>query len=285
MKSTSITSSLSSKKLAPVSVVIPCYRCANTIARALESVFAQTWRPAELILIDDHSDDETLAQLHMLKCIYPADWIHILVLPENSGPGTARNTGWKHSSQPYIAFLDADDAWHPKKVEIQLSWMLEHPDVALTGHASQFITEEMPKTDINLLVFNDDFSQISKLQLLLSNRFPTRSVILKRSLPYRFHNGKRYSEDYLLWCEICLNGHMSLKSTLPLAYHFKSDFGDAGLSGNLWSMQKGQIDTYTRLRTSRLIGLASLMLLFSWSLLRFVRRFCVVCFRSLVLRC
>lgn len=282
MKSINTTYSLPNKNLAPVSVVIPCYRCANTAARALESVFAQTWRPSEVILIDDHSGDETLEQLHLLKSRYPADWIHILALPENCGPGTARNMGWKHSSQPYVAFLDADDAWHPKKVEIQLAWMLGHPEAALTGHASQFVADEVPKTDIDLLALNDTFIQISKSQQLFSNRFPTRSVILKRDLPYSFITGKRYSEDYLLWCEICQNDHMCFKSTQPLVFHFKPDYGDAGLSGNLWSMQKGQIDTYLRLQKSGLIGLALLMLLLCWSLLRFFRRICVVSLRSLV---
>ena len=58
---------------APVSVIIPCFRCTKTIARALASVAAQTLRPAEVILVDDASGDGTRAVLHELQAYYPPD--------------------------------------------------------------------------------------------------------------------------------------------------------------------------------------------------------------------
>jgi glycosyltransferase involved in cell wall biosynthesis len=103
--------------LASVSVIIPCYNCAGTIHRALASVASQSLRPAEVILVDDHSTDDTLQSLYRLQDRYGREWIRIIEQPVNGGPGTARNMGWNAATQTYIAFLDSDDTWHPKKIE------------------------------------------------------------------------------------------------------------------------------------------------------------------------
>jgi len=102
---------------APVSVIIPCYRCADTIGRAVESMIWQTLPPKEILLVEDYSQDEgkTLASLYDLQRKFQ-DKITIKVIPllKNGGPGGARNTGWDEAQQPYLAFLDADDSWHPR---------------------------------------------------------------------------------------------------------------------------------------------------------------------------
>jgi len=80
-------------KKADVSVIIPCYRCTDTIERAVNSIAEQTLLPAEVILVDDLSGDNTLAQLHRIQENYPQGWIHVIALPKNASPGTARNVG------------------------------------------------------------------------------------------------------------------------------------------------------------------------------------------------
>ncbi|HEX7588324.1 MAG TPA: glycosyltransferase, partial [Anaerolineae bacterium] len=65
---------------ASVSVVIPCYRCAENIARAVESVVRQTLSPAEVILVDDGSGDDTLATLRALQTRYGLAWIKVIAL-------------------------------------------------------------------------------------------------------------------------------------------------------------------------------------------------------------
>src|SRR5438309_8195778 len=112
-------------RTAPVSVIIPCYRCAATIERAMLSVAEQSVRPAEAILIDDASGDNTFAVMEKIRNKY-GDWIRIVALPMNQGAAAARNAGWHAATQPYIAFLDADDAWHPRKIEIQYGYMQQH---------------------------------------------------------------------------------------------------------------------------------------------------------------
>jgi len=129
----------------PVSVVIPCYCCEDTIERAVVSVMSQTALPGEVILVDDASPDHgrTLSKLQELQERFrDKTHIEIIALKNNSGPSVARNAGWGTATQPYIAFLDADDAWHTQKLEIQYEWMKEHPEIALTGHKCLWLKED-----------------------------------------------------------------------------------------------------------------------------------------------
>ncbi len=255
----------------PVSVIIPCYRCADTINRALDSVIAQTLPPEEIILIDDFSNDAevTLTALNHLRQVHQKANIKIVLLDKNSGPGSARNTGWEEASQPYLAFLDADDSWHPKKLEIQYHWMAAHPDVVLSGHQTIKLStnDTLPKLPENLVVHN-----INKYSLLFSNRFPTRSVMLKREITYRFLPEKRYAEDYLLWLTIIFNGHPAWFLNMPMAYSYKEDFGDGGLTGDLWKNQQGVLATYQQIYQLGLISIVAFILACSFSCMKYIRR-------------
>lgn len=257
---------------AKVSVIIPCYRCADTIERAVASVMAQTLLPEEIILIDDFSDDdgETLAVLAYLRQKFGEQVPIVIILQENNGgPGAARNAGWEKASQSYIAFLDADDAWHPKKLEIQYAWMISHPEVTLSGHDSMRLPPGRKKSDI---VGEARFHFVNSGALLLSNRFPARSVMLKRGVPFRFEPKKRFSEDYLLWLFIVLSGTQAAFIEMPLAFSYKSDFGESGLTKSLWQMEKGELDTYCRIRRQGYISSVSLIGLALFSMAKFARR-------------
>jgi len=263
----------------PVSVVIPCFRCSDTIGRAVGSVFAQTWRPSEVILVDDFSGDETLRLLRFLEGHYPSGWIRVLPLAGNGGPGTARNAGWAEATQPYIAFLDADDAWNDLKVELQLGWMLSHPSVALTGHADCLVTAREYEVAKSRVTEEAAFTRVRPMQQLLSNRFPTRSVILRRDLPHRFMPNKRHSEDFLLWCEICLDGYACYRSSSPLAYLFKEQFGAGGLSGNLHAMYEGGRNSILELHRKKRINRLVYHSLVAYLYLKHVRRCAIVWLR------
>ena len=258
----------------PVSVIIPCYRCADTIKRALDSVIAQTLPPEEIILIDDFSNDDgvTLAALDQLGQGHQKTSIKIVRLDKNSGPGSARNAGWKEASQPYLAFLDADDSWHLQKLEIQYQWMAAHSDIVLSGHQSIKISENvaLPELPESLVA-----RRVNKYSLLFSNRFPTRSVMVKREVSYRFLPEKRYAEDYLLWLTIVFNGQPACFLNSPMAYSFKEDFGDEGLTGNLWETQLGVLDTYHRVFSAGFISIFMLTLVSGFSFLKYLRRWCV----------
>lgn len=267
----------------PVSVVIPCYRCVSTIDRAVASVVEQTLPPAEIILVHDCSNDggETSIALDALYKKYPNINIKIFSLEINSGPGSARNVGWEASSQPYIAFLDADDAWHPKKLEIQFNWMMDNPEFGLTGHG-YLLKNKSDSYDWPLPDDRNSIKLVSKFYSLLSNPFATRTVMLKRSLPFRFEEGKRYIEDYQLWLDIILSDVPAALINIPLAATFKDDYGAAGLSSHLWKMEKGELNTYWKICKSKKIGYVLAMLLCMYSLVKYLKRVVVVTTRIFI---
>jgi glycosyltransferase involved in cell wall biosynthesis len=259
-----------------VSVIIPCYCCGNTINRAVDSVARQTKKPVEVILVDDASSDNTLEILHQIAEQY-LGWIKVKSLLKNLGAASARNAGWEDSSQPYIAFLDADDAWHPKKLEIQYGWMSENEEFVLVGHNHLILknyNDTWPAITTNLRL-----KPIKKIDALFSNPFSTRTVMLKRDLTLRFMEGKRYSEDYLLWLEIIFSDVPTMYLDQNLAATFKYDYGETGLSAKLWNMERGELGTYSQMYKKGYILLTTMCLVMIYSFMKYMRRFVITKFR------
>ncbi|MBL0919595.1 MAG: glycosyltransferase family 2 protein [Hydrogenophaga sp.] len=268
---------------APVSVVIPCFLCRETVERALLSVLQQTMPPREILLVDDASPDggATVEELKRLAARYGASIpIRVVLSTKNGGPGSARNRGWELADQPFIAFLDSDDAWLPRKIEIQYPWMRDHPEVLLTCHR-HLLSDESASGLHAPTATPDPFSAhpIEGRSLLYFNAIATRTVMLRRDLPHRFREGKRHAEDYLLWLEMVLGGVRAVKLDAPLAVAFKGDFGAGGLSADLVRMELGELDCYRRLHKAGLIGLWRFVGCSVFSMAKFLRRVLVVAFR------
>lgn len=102
-----------------VSVIMPSYNTATFILESVRSVCNQTYTNWELIIVDDHSTDNTD---EILKTIHD-DRIHILKNKINSGAAISRNIALKEAKGEWIAFLDSDDLWMPEKLEHQISFM------------------------------------------------------------------------------------------------------------------------------------------------------------------
>lgn len=107
-----------------VSVIMPSHNSAGYISEAIDSVIQQTHTKWELIVIDDASTDNTVSIVEDLS--KQDSRINIIKNSTNQGPGFARNAGIKASKGDFIAFLDSDDFWLPKKLEIQLNFMKKH---------------------------------------------------------------------------------------------------------------------------------------------------------------
>lgn len=260
---------MQNNSVVPVAAVIPCFRCASTIRRAIDSVVRQTQKPAELILVDDASGDETLGVLHALEQQYP-DWIKVIALHENAGAASARNAGWELATQTYIAFLDSDDAWHPQKIEIQYAYMSSHPEVTLCGHGFRRLTKDnaLPDWEVDQCVAQP----IHKWLLMLSNRFVTPSVMLRRDIEQRFVEKQRYMEDHMLWLKIVCGGGTVVKLSAQLAAIYKRPFGVMGLSAQFWSMERGDLGNYLRLYRANYINSFQLGALIVYSVLKYIRR-------------
>ena len=99
-----------------VCVVIPMYNAAKTIVGALESLSQQSLHPHHVVVVDDGSQDEGAALVEA----YAAPYRLSLIRQQNQGPAAARNAGIMASSEDLVCFLDADDLWLPRKLELQL---------------------------------------------------------------------------------------------------------------------------------------------------------------------
>jgi glycosyltransferase involved in cell wall biosynthesis len=275
---------IGNKPILPVSVVIPCYKCKQTILRAIRSIVNQTTEPSEVVLVEDCSNDGTLEYLEELRKHFPPDWIKILPLMINRGPGYARNAGWEAATQPYVAFLDADDAWHPEKLRIQYDWMCDNPEAVLVGHASI----QLERDDAHLALTDEVLvKRISRLQLLLSNArggFAVRTAMFHRNLSIRFDPSKRYMEDHWWLLVMAFSNYKIYKMPLPLAYTFKADWGESGLSGRLWEMEKEELDNYWRLQRMGLIARPVALIFTIFSLLKFFRRVIISATRRHIFR-
>lgn len=267
-------------KTAPVSVVIPCFRCSKTIERAVSSVARQTALPHEIVLVDDHSGDGTLAVLEHLAGKYPQCRIKIVALPQNVGAGEARNAGWNASSGKYVAFLDADDAWHPRKIEIQYQYVASHDDVVLCGHGHKILEGLSGLPDWGIGDCSGE--PVSRLSLLLSNPFVTPSVMIRRDVPYRFLDGRRYMEDHLLWMQIACAGLPVIKLSAELAAIYKLSFGESGLSSNITAMGKADLANYRHIYREGSINLVQFTGLAIYSMLKHLRRLCILQLRKLL---
>ena len=255
----------------PISVVMPAYNAQRFLRRAIISIANQTAHPLEVIIVDDGSQDNTWGMVLETSKEFSFLRIQGIRLPLNSGPGAARNAGWGRAKGKYIAFLDADDVWHPDKLKLQYSWMLEEYKLVLTGHRCDVIDEQAFES-----VNTDDL--VSKKRsfffrdFLFSNRLSTPSVMVKANLPMRFPDNLRYCEDYYLWLEIVsLYGEVGWID-LPLACLFKAKYGASGLSGELYQMERGELIALKNMYKARRITALTWTVSVLWSLLKFLNR-------------
>jgi glycosyltransferase involved in cell wall biosynthesis len=107
--------------LPSISVIVPTYNRAKTIRYCLDSVLAQTFKPLEIIVVDDCSTDETAAEVNS----YSNPGVRYIVLGKNSGAQAARNCGIREAKGDWIAFQDSDDEWLPDKLEKQVHALAE----------------------------------------------------------------------------------------------------------------------------------------------------------------
>ena len=117
-----------------VSVIIPVHNGGRYLRAALESVFAQTYRPLEVLVVDDGSTDGSGVIAQSFPEVH---YIH----QTNQGVATARNNAIAASRGEFFAFLDQDDLWTPEKLKLQIVYLLTHPEVGYTLTHQQFFLD------------------------------------------------------------------------------------------------------------------------------------------------
>lgn len=120
-----------------VSVIVPHYNRPEFVRGALESIHAQTVKPAEILLVDDGSTPENREKLKAV-----ADLATIVYAPRNLGISGARNLGAQTAKGSWLAFLDDDDSWLPDKQERQIRYLEAHPHLKAVGGGATIRTVE-----------------------------------------------------------------------------------------------------------------------------------------------
>lgn len=246
-----------------ISVVIPVYNGANTILRALKSVRQQTLAPAEVIVVDDGSLDETATVVsRFLVDSRLAGWR--LIRQTNKGPASARDVGIKSANGRHIALLDADDEWTPEKLERSMA--------SMRALELDIIGARLP---CDRSARGDGCSLIEKRSTLFRNPYFTSTVVFVRDAYFQvggFDVSQRYSEDYKLWLAFLWCGKRAGLLQDPCATYRPALDAAPGLSSRLWQMEKGEIGNYLWLYSLRSINLASLGAAFAFSCVKFLFR-------------
>jgi len=186
-----------------VSVVIPAYKAAGTIGRAVDSVLAQTHPAHEVLIVDDGSPDEVGTAL-----LPYGDRVTLLRKP-NGGAASARNLGIEHATGDLIAFLDADDYWEPHKLERHVAVHERHPEVGLTCGRSFSEPPGGERRESPRLrdVFHDQpVSLAGRAAFEFAMKVWTGTVVVRRSVlgNERFVSGLEPAEDRHLWMRLVL---------------------------------------------------------------------------------
>ncbi|MEQ9124780.1 MAG: glycosyltransferase family A protein [Alphaproteobacteria bacterium] len=178
-----------------VSVVIPTYNRARFVGEAIDSVLNQTAPPAEVIVVDDGSTDDTEAVMERYRG--RAQYVR----KANGGVSSARNAGIAASTGDWIAFLDSDDLWRPTKLEVQLRELDAHP-TAIAHFTNALIDRDfVAKDELFTLrgaagIFRDAQSVMLERPLLVNLRYNiarNQTALIRRDK--LLHAGS-YDESY-----------------------------------------------------------------------------------------
>src|SRR4051794_35884286 len=185
-----------------ISVVIPAFNAADTIDVAIRSALGQTYRPLEIIVVDDGSTDATASVAARFGRYVT------LVRQTNQGAGQARNTGANTAAGDWLAFLDADDAWLPQKLEKQVA-LTRDPRVGVVSARARAKsgTSLGPYFHLNDLWKHNDII--------------TSSVLVRRST-FELLGGfcaSSYCEDYHFWLRLAAAGWMLANYTEDLVIY------------------------------------------------------------------
>ena len=178
-----------------VSVVITCYNQGAFLSDAIDSVLRQSYRPIEVIVVDDGSNDNTKVIAGQYQSVQ-------YIFQFNSGLSSARNTGLDHSSGEYIVFLDADDWLYPDGIALNAAVLMRQPNAAFVSgwHDKVDATGNQIANEEQMVVQSNHF-----IQLLRGNYIGMHAAVMyRRSVleRHRFDTSLNACEDYDLYLRI-----------------------------------------------------------------------------------
>jgi glycosyltransferase involved in cell wall biosynthesis len=203
-----------------VSLVVPSYNVERYVADSIESALAQTYRPLEIVVIDDGSTDGTADVVRRYLDRPEVVYVH----QQNRGLAGARNRGVDEAHGEFIGLLDADDLWLPDKVETCIDYLTAHPQIGWVTTDCFLMRDEQRTEDRYYGAFvPDEFPEPrDQIATIALRNFMSVAVIIRRELFERFgrfDEGLRSSEDYDLWIRFLLGGTSVGRIARPLGYY------------------------------------------------------------------
>lgn len=176
-----------------VSIILPVYNSEGFIADSIKSVLNQSYRNFDLIIIDDHSTDNSpdiIREIKDSRIIYFRN-------KENKGVAFSRNIGLDNANGEYIAFIDSDDIWYKDKLERQIiSMETLNLDLCVSYYNINYVEKD------NISLFSKVPVRLDYKKLLKKNYIPMLTAVISASLlsSHRFKDVGH--EDYLMWLSI-----------------------------------------------------------------------------------
>lgn len=221
-----------------VSVVMPAYNSAAYVVEAVTSVLGQTWRDLELIVVDDGSRDGTVAAVEALA--RDDARLRLVVQPNSGRPSVARNRGLALARGRYLAFLDSDDVWFPKRVERMVAALDAHPGWVAVFHDLKLIAADGADLHQTYLADADFLARAAPwlnrlgdgwwecderffvFMSLVYAAVHTQSVMIARDRladpGVEFDSGFVVCEDNDLWIRVAMQGRMGYLDQILSAY-------------------------------------------------------------------
>lgn len=237
-----------------VSVVISACNSADTILRAIASAWKQDYRPIEVIVVDDASTDGT----QELVCSISHRDLRVIALSTKRGAAMARNTGIQAALGKYVAFLDADDVWLPKKLSLQVRKMERNSDATLVTCDSSFVGPRGAVVSRSHERQPPDSGSDAWVTLLAHNFIPTTTVLARRTdliVAGGFNPEFRAGEDLDLWIRLGLLGEIAVIREVLVHIH---DRPGSLMKGNrsqeykiVWPMVSGHLKRQRHQLTSQ----------------------------------
>lgn len=195
-----------------ITAIIPTYNRADFLPLAIESILNQTIPLDEIIIVDDGSEDDTQKILEKYKNLK-------IIKTANLGVSHARNTGIKNAKNSWIAFLDSDDIWSKEKIEKQINFHKENPDILFSHTNERWIRDgkeikypkSLKKPEGECFLQNTSTCKIAASSVLVSKR-------VFEDIGY-FDESMSVCEDYDMWLRVSLRYQIGLlKESLITKY-------------------------------------------------------------------
>ena len=215
--------------LCAVSVVIPHYNAVNTLRRALISVLRQSTKPYDIVVVDDCSNTCSIEKL--LKVLEKPCYkkIVLVIHDSNQGAAAARNTGILRAQGDFVALLDADDVWHPDMISRQVAALeREQADLVCAKYTRYKYGFWKPDSNVKFKV-----KKLTLFNFIIRNPIKTPTVLFRRHIGLQFPAHLRRCEDYYAWINLLNNNVRIVLNNDVLAYGFKHEIGESGLTGDI----------------------------------------------------